>query len=269
MATTDSTCKTCTKCFCSSALACFSINKHGKYGRDSVCKPCRRSQALEYRNRPGYKKRHALANKACTDRKRALKEVPKGWIPFRERTTRKCGTCNTVKPLCDFGNDKRGIFGKGHRCMPCVRSLSAKWYAENKQRALKANASWRARNIDKVRSYSVAYSLRQKDNSGLRLKNRIRTAVGRSLRAGSPVGAFRFLPYDINELANHLERQFVSGMSWENYGKWHVDHIVPLASFGELIVGTRDFGRAWGLTNLRPLWAHENCRKSKTVTHLI
>lgn len=57
----------------------------------------------------------------------------------------------------------------------------------------------------------------------------------------------------------HLERQFTPGMSWTNYGDWHIDHIKPLASFDltdrvQLLV-------ACHFTNLQPLWAEENLKK--------
>jgi hypothetical protein len=70
-------------------------------------------------------------------------------------------------------------------------------------------------------------------------------------------------------LAAHLEKQFLKGMTWQNIGEWHVDHIVPLASF--MISGPDDpaLRVAWGLPNLRPLWAKDNLRKNKHRTHLL
>jgi hypothetical protein len=58
----------------------------------------------------------------------------------------------------------------------------------------------------------------------------------------------------------HLESQFQEGMSWLNYGTWHVDHIRPCESF--------DFSKAedqkecflW--QNLQPLWGAENISKN-------
>jgi hypothetical protein len=67
----------------------------------------------------------------------------------------------------------------------------------------------------------------------------------------------KLLGYTSNELKIHLESLFKDGMSWENYGKWHVDHIRPIVSFdkNELpsIVNS--------LSNLQPLWAYENLLK--------
>ena len=33
------------------------------------------------------------------------------------------------------------------------------------------------------------------------------------------------------EVAEHIESQFTEGMTWENYGEWHVDHRLPITSF--------------------------------------
>lgn len=75
--------------------------------------------------------------------------------------------------------------------------------------------------------------------------------------------------YTGSALREHLERQFLPGMSWSNYGDWHVDHIVPLSSF--TITGPDDpeLRRAWALPNLRPLWAKDNLKKHAKHTHLI
>jgi len=60
---------------------------------------------------------------------------------------------------------------------------------------------------------------------------------------------------------SHIERQFEKGMSWSNYGEWHIDHIIPLASAkteAELI-------KLCHYRNLQPLWAEENRRKHATI----
>lgn len=63
----------------------------------------------------------------------------------------------------------------------------------------------------------------------------------------------------------HMESQFVSGMTWENFWKWHMDHIVPLSAFD--LFDPRQVQIACNWTNIRPIWAKENLRKSKKITH--
>ena len=50
-------------------------------------------------------------------------------------------------------------------------------------------------------------------------------------------------------------------MTWDNYGKWHIDHIVPISVFNYTKTEHEDFKRCWALGNLRPLWAFDNISK--------
>lgn len=61
------------------------------------------------------------------------------------------------------------------------------------------------------------------------------------------------------ELREYIKAQFVEGMSWENYGKWHVDHIKPCASFD--LTDPIEQRECFHYTNLQPLWASDNIRK--------
>ena len=64
------------------------------------------------------------------------------------------------------------------------------------------------------------------------------------------------------ELMEHLEAKFTEGMTRENYGKWHVDHIRPLSSFDFTGPDKEEqLYKAWNYTNLQPLWASENQSK--------
>ena len=77
--------------------------------------------------------------------------------------------------------------------------------------------------------------------------------------------------FGVEELVAHLERQFRPGMNWANYGRagWHLDHIVPLASFDYSSPDDPEFKCAWALANLRPLWARENMSKGGNRVLLI
>jgi hypothetical protein len=61
-------------------------------------------------------------------------------------------------------------------------------------------------------------------------------------------------------LRNHLESLFKPGMTWNNYGEWHVDHIVPLSWFPfDRDPSLHFVASHW--TNLQPLWGRENVSK--------
>ena len=78
-------------------------------------------------------------------------------------------------------------------------------------------------------------------------------------------GVCRQIGCTAQQLRNHLQSQFTKGMNWNNYGKWHVDHILPCASFD--LADERHMQICWNWQNLRPLWAGENISKGDTITH--
>lgn len=92
-----------------------------------------------------------------------------------------------------------------------------------------------------------------------RIENRLRAAMTRTIRRGrGGYGWAALIGYTVADLEHHLERQFLPGMSWENMGEWHIDHIQPLASFTYESPDDPEFRAAWALSNLRPLWATAN-----------
>ena len=62
-------------------------------------------------------------------------------------------------------------------------------------------------------------------------------------------------------LMEHLELKFTAGMTHENHGLWHVDHIIPLASAKT----EEEMYALCHYTNLQPLWAHENLSKGDKI----
>lgn len=71
--------------------------------------------------------------------------------------------------------------------------------------------------------------------------------------------------YDVETLIKHLQKRFLSGMTWENYGLWHIDHIIPISAFNFRNFNHIDFKKCWDLKNLQPLWAKENISKSNKL----
>ena len=63
-------------------------------------------------------------------------------------------------------------------------------------------------------------------------------------------------------IKEYFESKFTEGMSWENYGKWHIDHILPIST----ATCEEDVIRLNHYTNLQPLWEEDNLRKSNKMT---
>ena len=67
----------------------------------------------------------------------------------------------------------------------------------------------------------------------------------------------------IPELRKRLTQQFLPGMTWDNYGKWHIDHIRPCASFD--LTDPEQQKQCFHYSNLQPLWAADNLRKGASI----
>lgn len=130
-------------------------------------------------------------------------------------------------------------------------------------------SEYRSKNPEKVREWNRNSNQKRYKNIKFRIENSIRCGIsaeiGRSGKKG--MRTFKALGYSSSDLMRHLEKKFVDGMSWENYGEWHIDHIIPLSAFNYASVDHIDFGRAWSLSNLQPLWAAENIRKHDSLSN--
>jgi hypothetical protein len=62
----------------------------------------------------------------------------------------------------------------------------------------------------------------------------------------------------VEQLQTFLEAEFTEGMTWENYGEWHIDHLRPCASFN--LADPEEQKKCFHWTNLQPLWALDNIR---------
>jgi hypothetical protein len=62
---------------------------------------------------------------------------------------------------------------------------------------------------------------------------------------------------------DHLQKQFKEGMTKENHGLWHIDHIRPISSFD--LTKPEQQIKCFHYTNLQPLWAKENLSKGSKI----
>tara|TARA_R110000744_G_scaffold13244_1_gene38719 strand:- start:285 stop:938 length:654 start_codon:yes stop_codon:yes gene_type:complete len=126
---------------------------------------------------------------------------------------------------------------------------------------------WRKDNRDRLNKY---YRDRYRENECVKMKFFMHKCIRRlitSKKEGKHVKTEDRLGYTANALKSHIERQFKKGMSWENYGEWHVDHIVPVSKF--IKESNYNANQINALSNLRPLWAKENLKKGSSQSFLI
>lgn len=106
----------------------------------------------------------------------------------------------------------------------------------------------------KCKQKTPAYRLKQRIGAALR-----NVLHNKGILKNNPT--FDLLGYTGKELYKHIESLFTDGMSWDNMGDWHIDHIRPVASFNFTTTECEDFKKCWALENLQPLWAKDNLSK--------
>lgn len=143
-----------------------------------------------------------------------------------------------------------------------VRALNRAWWKRNRE------AIAERRKTPEAREKANAYLREKNKNPANRIHNRMSSAIRQALREGKAGRKWETLAgYTLADLVAHLERQFVRGMTWENMGQWHIDHIRPKSGFDQ--TDPVQFQECWGLANLRPLWASANQAKAAQRTHLL
>ena len=144
-----------------------------------------------------------------------------------------------------------------------------KWSKQNREHLNEYHKEWREKNIERHRENKRNYERTRKHNDPLyKLISNFRTAIYQVLKENNVDKNghyFEILKYSPEELISHLEKQFKDGMTWDNYGEWHVDHSIPLSSFNIKEIGDSEFMKCWSLSNLQPMWGEENIRKSNKI----
>ena len=123
--------------------------------------------------------------------------------------------------------------------------------AVNKKRNEKYKAYRLARHYERMRS-DTHYMVRQKVSD--RIRKALKAGYGNKSKS-----CLNYIGCSVPQLRQHLEQQFTDGMTWENYGEWHIDHIKPCATFD--LTCEEQQSKCFNYTNLQPLWAIDNLTK--------
>lgn len=197
-----------------------------------------------------------------------------------------CSKCKQSLPLEMFHKCKKSKDGLFCQCKICRYKHEST--PEAKERRRIAQKKYRDSHIDIVREFDRArgcgrpnttqekrreYYRRVDLKARSDPKKRVSMGISRRLRSclnGDFSKAGRkwetLVGFTTEQLVKHIEKKFKPGMSWDNYGEWHIDHIIPIAAFNFTSSDHPDFKRCWGLNNLQPLWAIDNILKKDKLS---
>ena len=154
-----------------------------------------------------------------------------------------------------------------------MKGRNALYYQANKERIKQQVAEYQASRPEEHRAYKAGWERNaRKTRPEYAARATMRKLISRvceriQMSRKDAGGTESALGYTTLAFKDHIERQFAKGMSWENRAEWHVDHIIPLASFDLSRASERVAANA--LYNLRPIWAEENMTKGSIITTLL
>lgn len=202
---------------------------------------------------------------------------------------KKCSKCLEFKELIGFYKDLQKIDGLTSSCRDCLKKQRKLRLDEpgqkDKFREINRNSQSKRRKNPEVKLAEKEYrNERYKSDETYRIKciqaaslwrtnkRKIDPSVRAIDNAKRRLNAFfkengrkfsRGFGCDRKTLKTYIETRFKPGMSWENYGDWHIDHVYPLSI---AIKETKEsFIKACHYTNLQPLWASENMKKGNKL----
>ena len=198
----------------------------------------------------------------------------------------QCKKCNFILTVDEF---PRATDNKlKTTCKTCTKNYQKKYYEANKKKLLQQSREYRKANKESIqrkdrerrkvlredpkkykkykKKYNKWYNSKLKTDPNFKLKvylrNRIKSALKNATAKKCDFTA-KLVGCSLNKLKRHISQQFGSGMTWKNFGKWHIDHIIPLAVFD--LEESSHQKVAFHYTNLQPLWAEENLKKADYV----
>lgn len=195
---------------------------------------------------------------------------------------RKCLDCDKdlvdakgPKKRCDICNKEyRKLYWRIREAKPDRKEKNKKRFQEYRQKnpekfkdyAKKHSNKWRNENRER-------YLQKKRENNKLAYRNNLQHKLGNLLRTRiwtalkiqglkKNHSTMEITGCSKEELIQHLESQFSEGMTWENWSLngWHIDHIRPVSSFD--LSDPAQVKECFHYSNLQPLWAIDNLKKS-------
>ena len=249
--------KKCSKCEQVKEVCFFSKNNTIKDKLHCSCKECDKKKYFENRERNivnmrNYKKNNSEKLKLYRDKKRDKKNEILS-IKKKEYYEKNKDIILESAKKKDIQNKKK-------------RQNNNKQYRENNLDSEKRRwKEYYEKNKKELINKSVINSLEKRKKYPIeRLKHNVRNRVRDYIKSNGirkTNTTFEIVGCSPLKLKIHLEQKFTEGMSWNNQGKWHIDHKIPLSSSNT----EEELYKLCHFTNLQPMWASENIKKGSKI----
>ena len=248
--------KACTKCGEVKYLDEFNLSPRGK--PLARCKECTRAYNREYR-----KKNRDLLNRKQKER---VQGNPERLRRSRERAREhhRKNRSYRIEYSRRYYRENKGLAREyARQNKDRIAKRRRVYLSENRDRIREVHRYWASRNADWRREYRKRlHRSRWVSDPSYKMRVMMREHLRRALDAyggKKTISTREALGYSSADLVKRMEVQFSPGMSWDNYGDWHIDHKIPVARF--LDRGETRPHIINALSNLQPMWAEENMRK--------
>lgn len=186
--------------------------------------------------------------------------------------TKICSKCGVEQNISEFRKDISKKDGLRPDCKLCIKNYEMSRRINNPTLMKEKLKKFYRDNPEKRKEYRKNYKPRKHEQRKERrnsdpvfnLINRMRSRIWKYLtllNLNKTNKTFEIVGCTPELLKEHLEKQFTDGMTWENRSKWHIDHIIPLSSAKT----EEELYKLCHYTNLQPLWAEDNMKKSNKV----
>ncbi len=237
--------KQCPQCPEPKLLSEFRKHKSQNDGLQCLCKEHQTSFQKEYANKPENKAKISNQDKEY----RARPEVKE---KRKEYTDKPKNKKKAKKYQIEYYIDKKEEILK-----QCKEYREKE---ENKIRQSSYQKEWRKKNKEKIKRDKQEYWHIKKNDTVFKVKEYLRHRIYSALKGNTKSLSTMFLiGCEIDYLMYLIQEKFTEGMSWDNYGDWHIDHIKPCAKFD--LSKPSEQVKCFNFTNLQPLWAKDNLKK--------
>jgi len=280
--------KFCKKCNTEKNIADFSKCIGNKDGLQTQCKKCQKQYTKEHYDKDAkreYNKQYYDANQEKLrdySKRYANDEKNKEAIlSYRKKYQEEHKPENVERCKKYYQKNRKQLLAnkKLYHELPEVKKARTKYnkqyYIDNKFTLKKTSKAWRADNQESIKKKRYLYNRLPETKARINKKRKVKWATDPMFRLKYGIGSKMseslkgvkagrqwesLVGYTLKQLIKHLEKQFVEGMSWENYGHngWVIDHIIPKKVFNFTKPEHTDFQKCWALKNLQPMWEHDN-----------